>query len=139
MTSTIGQDGDAGGAALHRLPQTTRKRRKDAAARASIVAALERQLAKDDKALIGNAGFRCYLKTIGGERFAIDPDKIEEEQGSTASSCCAPTPISTRSGADPQPTPKCSAKPLAQRGLSLPLKTIEDGFDLGRRQRSGRS
>jgi len=53
---------------------------KDAADRASIVAALERQLAKGDKALIGNTGFRRYLKTISGEHFAIDPDKIEEEQ-----------------------------------------------------------
>ena len=53
---------------------------KDAADRASIVAALERQFAKGDKALVGNAGFRRYLKTIGGERFAIDPDKIEEEK-----------------------------------------------------------
>jgi len=53
---------------------------KDAADRASIVAALERQLAKGDKALVGNAGFRRYLKTIGDERFAIDPDKIEEEK-----------------------------------------------------------
>jgi hypothetical protein len=34
---------------------------------------LERQLAKGDKALVGNAGFRRYLKAIGGERFAIDP------------------------------------------------------------------
>ena len=53
---------------------------KDAADRASIVAALERQLAKGDKALVGNAGFRRYLKTIGGERFAINSDKIEEER-----------------------------------------------------------
>jgi hypothetical protein len=54
--------------------------KKDAADRASIVAALERQLAKGDKALIGNTGFRRYLKTISDEHFAIDPDKIEEEQ-----------------------------------------------------------
>jgi DDE family transposase len=53
---------------------------KDAADRASIVAALERQLAKGDKALVGNTGFRRYLKTITEEHFAIDPDKIEEEQ-----------------------------------------------------------
>jgi len=53
---------------------------KDAADRASIVAALQRQLAKGDKALVGNAGFRRYLKTVGGKRFAIDPDKIEEER-----------------------------------------------------------
>jgi hypothetical protein len=53
---------------------------KDAADRAAIVAALERQLAKGDKALIGNTGFRRYLKTISDEHFAIDPAKIEEEQ-----------------------------------------------------------
>ena len=53
---------------------------KDAADRASIVAALERQLAKGDKALVGNTGFRRYLKTISDEHFAIDPDKIEEEK-----------------------------------------------------------
>ena len=52
---------------------------KDAADRASIVAALTRQLAKGDKALIGNSGFRRYLKTISDEHFAIDPDKIEDE------------------------------------------------------------
>jgi len=46
---------------------------KDAADRASIVVALERQLAKGDKALIGNTGFRRYLKTISDEHFAIDP------------------------------------------------------------------
>ena len=53
---------------------------KDAADRASIVAALERQLAKGDKALVGNIGFRRYLKTISEKHFAIDPDKIEEEK-----------------------------------------------------------
>src|SRR5580704_18070783 len=53
---------------------------RDAADRASIVAALERQLTKGDKALVGNTGFRRYLKTISDEHFAIDPDKIEEER-----------------------------------------------------------
>jgi transposase len=53
---------------------------KDAADRASILAALERQLAKGDKALVGNTGFRRYLKTISDEHFAIDPDKVEEEK-----------------------------------------------------------
>jgi hypothetical protein len=48
--------------------------------RASIVAALERQLAKGDKALVGNTGFRRYLKTISDEHFAIDLDKIEDEK-----------------------------------------------------------
>ena len=53
---------------------------KDAADRASIVAALERQLGKGDKALVGNTGFRRYLKTMSEKHFAIDPDKIEEEK-----------------------------------------------------------
>src|SRR5215813_9488270 len=53
---------------------------KDAADRASIIAALERQLAKGDKALVGNSGYRRYLKTISQDHFAIDPDKVEEEK-----------------------------------------------------------
>src|SRR6516225_7648865 len=53
---------------------------KDAADRVSIVAALERQLAKGDKALVSNTGFRRYLKTISEQHFAIDPDKIEQEK-----------------------------------------------------------
>jgi transposase len=52
---------------------------KDAADRALIVAALERQLAKGDKALVGNTGYRRYLKTISDQHFAIDLDKIAED------------------------------------------------------------
>src|SRR5579863_4111869 len=52
---------------------------KDAADRASIVAALKRQLAKGDKALVGNTGYRRYLKTISDEHFAVDADKVVEE------------------------------------------------------------
>jgi hypothetical protein len=37
---------------------------KDAADRASIIAALERQLAKGDKALVGNTGYRRYLTSL---------------------------------------------------------------------------
>src|SRR5271156_4666854 len=50
---------------------------KDAADRASIVAALERQIAKGDKTLVGNPGYRRFLKTISQDHFAIDPDKVE--------------------------------------------------------------
>ena len=53
---------------------------KDAADRAAIVAALKRQLAKGDKALVGNTGYRRYLKTISDEHFAIDADKVEEDK-----------------------------------------------------------
>jgi Transposase DDE domain len=72
---------------------------KDAADRASIVAALQRQLAKGDKALVGNTGFRRYLKTIGGERFTIDPDKIDEEKkldGVFVAHAPTPTSIGSR-------------------------------------------
>ena len=53
---------------------------KDAADRAAMVAALERQLARGDKALVGNTGYRRYLKTIRDDHFAIDPDKVEEDR-----------------------------------------------------------
>jgi hypothetical protein len=53
---------------------------KDAADRSSILAALERQLEKGDKALVGNTGFRRYLKTISKDHFAIDRAKVEEEE-----------------------------------------------------------
>src|SRR5215472_635113 len=53
---------------------------KDAADRAAIVAALERQLARGDKALVGNTGYRRYLKTIRDDHFAIDPNKVEEDK-----------------------------------------------------------
>ncbi|HUH00906.1 MAG TPA: IS1634 family transposase [Kofleriaceae bacterium] len=52
---------------------------RDAAARQAILANLERQLARGDKALVGNAGFRRFLKTEGHGRFAIDPAKAEQD------------------------------------------------------------
>jgi hypothetical protein len=69
--------------------------KEDAADRASILAALERQLTKGDKALVGNTGYRRYLKTISEDHFAIDLAKAEEAPCSTASSCCEPTPLSS--------------------------------------------
>ena len=53
---------------------------KDAADRASIVAALARQLKRGDKTLVGNAGYRRYLRTVSEQHFAIDADKVEEEK-----------------------------------------------------------
>jgi hypothetical protein len=52
---------------------------RDAADRAAILAKLEQQLKKGDKALIGNTGFRRYLKIIGDQHFAIDPTKAETD------------------------------------------------------------
>jgi hypothetical protein len=49
--------------------------KKDVAARAAILAALERQLKKGDKSLVGNKGYRRFLATPGDDHFAIDWDK----------------------------------------------------------------
>ena len=46
--------------------------RKDAAARAAILAALERELKKGDKALVGNKGYRRFLMKPDDGHFAID-------------------------------------------------------------------
>ena len=53
--------------------------KKDAAARAAILAALERQLKKGDKTLVGNKGYRRFLATPGDDHFAIDRAKAEED------------------------------------------------------------
>ena len=53
--------------------------KKDAAARAAIVTALERQLKKGDKSLVGNKGYRRFLATTGDDHFAIDRAKAEED------------------------------------------------------------
>lgn len=51
---------------------------KDAADREAIVAALAAQLKRGDKSLVGNQGYRKYLRTQG-EHFAIDEAKIAAE------------------------------------------------------------
>ena len=53
--------------------------KKDAAARATILAALERQLKKGDKSLVGNKGYRRFLATPDDDHFAIDRAKAEED------------------------------------------------------------
>ena len=55
---------------------------QDRAERQAIVAGLEKQLGKGDKALIGNSAYRRYLrKTSAGSEpaFEIDPGKLAEE------------------------------------------------------------
>ncbi len=52
---------------------------KDAADRATIVANLERQLKKGDKSLVGNKGYRRFLKDPEGDGFAIDRARVEED------------------------------------------------------------
>jgi hypothetical protein len=53
--------------------------KKDAAARAELVAGLERKLAQGDKALVANKGFRRFLKTPQGDGFVIDRAKVEAD------------------------------------------------------------
>ena len=52
--------------------------KKDAIDREAIVAALGDKLKAGDKQLVGNKGYRKYLKTRGAH-FAIDEDKIKSE------------------------------------------------------------
>jgi hypothetical protein len=52
--------------------------KKDRADRAAIVAALEEQLKQGDKSLVGNRGYRKYLKR-SKTHFEIDPQKIKSE------------------------------------------------------------
>jgi DDE family transposase len=50
--------------------------RRDAAQREAILEALRDKLKGGDKALVGNSGFRRYLKTGRGDHFAIDPARV---------------------------------------------------------------
>ena len=52
--------------------------RKDAADREAILAALREQLKQGEKSLIGNKGYRKYVKSTG-KRFEIDEKKVREE------------------------------------------------------------
>src|SRR3954469_6046718 len=53
---------------------------KDAADRQAIVPALDQQLKRGDKALIGNSAYRRYLRTTSDRRaFEIDPGKLADE------------------------------------------------------------
>jgi arginine repressor len=47
--------------------------------RAQIVNALREQLRQGDKSLVGNKGYRRYLKVEGGRHFVIDEAKLIEE------------------------------------------------------------
>ena len=51
---------------------------KDRHDREAVVAALREALSHGDKSLVGNKGYRKYLRA-GGKQFAVDEDKIQEE------------------------------------------------------------
>jgi hypothetical protein len=52
---------------------------EDRRKRAEIVAALREQLRAGDKSLVGNKGYRRYLKVAGESHFVIDDEKLAEE------------------------------------------------------------
>jgi len=55
---------------------------KDRADRQAIVESLLSQLKRGDKNLVGNKGYRKYLKTpSSGQHFEIDEDKVRQEAG----------------------------------------------------------
>jgi hypothetical protein len=51
----------------------------DRAARAAIVRSLREQLRRGDKSLVGNKGYRRYLKVAGAGHFAVDEAKLTAE------------------------------------------------------------
>jgi transposase len=55
------------------------ERRKDAHDREVIVAHLKEQLRRGDKSLVGNKGYRRYLKVEGEGHFALDEKQIKAE------------------------------------------------------------
>jgi transposase len=56
------------------------ERRKDAHDRQAIVAHLKEQLRSGDKSLVGNKGYRRYLKVEGSGHFVIDEKQIKAEE-----------------------------------------------------------
>src|SRR5258708_37152504 len=56
------------------------ERRKDAHDREAIVAHLKEQLRNGDKSLVGNKGYRRYLKVEGSGHFVIDEKRVNAEE-----------------------------------------------------------
>ena len=56
------------------------ERRKDAHDREAILESLRKALKAGDKALVGNKGFRRFIKVEGGSHFDIDERQVREEE-----------------------------------------------------------
>ena len=56
------------------------ERRKDAHDREAIVAHLKQQLHSGDKSLVGNKGYRRYLRVEGSGHFVIDEKQVKAEE-----------------------------------------------------------
>lgn len=54
--------------------------RKDEADRKAIVESLREKLKSGDKSLVGNKGYRRYLKSAGKQHFTIDEEKLAHER-----------------------------------------------------------
>src|SRR3954465_12600916 len=63
--------------------------RKDAETRTKLIDSLQRQLAQGEKPLVGNTGYRRFLR-VKGQAFEIDPAKVEADALFDGCSCCAP-------------------------------------------------
>ena len=73
------------------------ERRKDAHDREAIVAHLKEQLRNGDKSLVGNKGYRRYLKVEGSAHFVIDEKQVKAEErydGIWVKPCNRSTPFS---------------------------------------------
>src|SRR6201987_5076072 len=55
------------------------RERSSAEGRGAILDGLRAKLAQGDKALVGNSGFRRYLKTVSAEHFAVDETRVAED------------------------------------------------------------
>jgi hypothetical protein len=72
------------------------ERRKDAHDREAIVAHLKEQLRNGDKSLVGNKGYRRYLKVEGSAHFVIDEKQVKAEErydGFWVKPCNRSTPL----------------------------------------------
>jgi hypothetical protein len=58
---------------------TKPRRRRTPPTAKRIVAALDQQLKRGDKALIGNSAYRRYLRATSKKAFEIDPGKLADE------------------------------------------------------------
>lgn len=72
-------DPEGGGSRRYVVCFNPKEAVRDAAARAEILDSLGRKLTDGDKHLVGNAGYRRFLKTPRGGHFEIDPQRVAED------------------------------------------------------------
>jgi len=79
LVSAKGGDACGGKSRRYIVCLNEEERRKDAHDREAIVAHLRQQLKQGDKSLVGNKGYRRYLKVQGQSHFAVDEDRVNDE------------------------------------------------------------